>query len=112
MKPWPLPFIGLDNETLAGEDIKTLSLPSGGLGGHGSGAIFCCINSEREKTDVDKKRWVWGAAHQLADLYPCLIIWPNISSYNQAPGPSPPVQMNEWGVGALDNVWAQHTCNV
>ena len=51
-----------------------------------------------------------GAAHQLADLYPCLIIWPNISSYNQAPGPSPPVQMNEWGVGALDNVWAQHAC--
>ena len=51
-----------------------------------------------------------GAAHELADLYPCLIIWPNISSYNQAPGPSPPVQMNEWRVGALDNVWAQHAC--
>ena len=30
----------------------------------------------------------------------CLIIWPNISSYNQAPGPAPPVQMNEWRVGA------------
>ena len=40
-----------------------------------------------------------GAAQELADLYRCLIIWPNISSYNQAPGPSPPVQMNEWRVG-------------
>ena len=40
-----------------------------------------------------------GAAQELADLYPSLIIWPNISSYNQAPGPSPPVQMNEWRVG-------------
>ena len=45
-KPWPA------------KDIKTLSLVRALA--HGSGAIFCCINSDREKTDVDKKRWVWG----------------------------------------------------
>ena len=28
-----------------------------------------------------------GAAQELADLYPSLIIWPNISSYNQPPAP-------------------------
>ena len=53
----PKPLIDLDHETLAAEHIKTLSLDCG----HGSGAIFCCINSEREKTDVGKKRGVWGS---------------------------------------------------